>query len=47
LTLLATSALIAIYIYTARREDKVLAENFAEEFPKWRDDTGSFFPKWR
>lgn len=46
-TLLVTLALIAIYIYTARREDKVLAENFKDEFPKWRDDTGAFFPRWR
>jgi protein-S-isoprenylcysteine O-methyltransferase Ste14 len=46
-TALFAVTLIAIYFFTARREDKFLAGLFGDEFPEWHKNTGAFFPKWR
>ena len=46
-TICSAIILIAIYIYISRREDKLLAHVFEDEFPKWYKNTGAFFPKWR
>ncbi len=46
-TIFSAILLITIYFYISRREDKVLAELFEDEFPKWHKNTGAFFPKWR
>ena len=46
-TIASTALLIAIYFYTARGEDRVLAQRFADEFTQWQQKTGAFFPRLR
>jgi protein-S-isoprenylcysteine O-methyltransferase Ste14 len=46
LTAVLAAAMFTIYLFESRREDKVLSTVFVEEFPRWRERTGSFFPKW-
>jgi protein-S-isoprenylcysteine O-methyltransferase Ste14 len=46
-TIIPAAALLLIYFYTARREDKALAKLFEDEYPSWYRNTGAFFPKWR
>jgi protein-S-isoprenylcysteine O-methyltransferase Ste14 len=46
-TIFSAVALLTIYFYTSRREDKLLAGTFEDEFPDWHKHTGAFFPKWR
>jgi protein-S-isoprenylcysteine O-methyltransferase Ste14 len=45
-TIASALMMIVIYFYASRGEDKVLAKVFANEFPKWHKNTGTFFPKW-
>lgn len=44
-TLASAVVLTVIYLYASRREDAVLAERFASEFPEWYKNTGAFMPK--
>jgi protein-S-isoprenylcysteine O-methyltransferase Ste14 len=46
-TIAAALVMIGIYFDAARREDKVLAKRFEDEFIQWRGNTGAFFPKLR
>lgn len=46
-TILPALALAILYFFTSRREDRVLAKLFEEEYPGWHANTGAFFPKWR
>ena len=45
-TIFSAVILITIYFYISRREDKLLARIFEDQFPKWHKNTGAFFPKW-
>jgi len=46
-TILPAVLLLLLYILTAHREDKALAQLFEDEYPSWHSNTGAFFPKWR